>query len=66
MQEVGMSIMASGVTLAVLTKLRPFLAIQRAAIYTRAAGYLLAEMADGAWARRGRWSECEARARREA
>jgi hypothetical protein len=61
-----MTLMASGVTFAVLTKLRPIWAIGRGAIMARAAGYLLVQMAEGAWARRTRWAECEERARREA
>lgn len=39
--------------------------IQWVALRARAAGFLLAEMAEGAWQRRTRWRECVERARRE-
>lgn len=45
---------------------RPLLKLQRAVVYTRAAGYLALEMIDGARSRMNRWRECVDRSRREA
>lgn len=66
MQEVTMAALAGAVLLTAASRFRPLLAVQRGVILLRAAGYLLGEMADGAWARRNRWRECEERVRREA
>ena len=39
--------------------------MQRVIVYGRAAGMLARAMAEGAWARRSRWTECVERARRD-
>lgn len=69
MQEMSTTVLAGAAGLmgyVLVTKFSPIAAAVRGLVYLRAAGYLLGEMADGAWARRGRFDECVERARREA
>lgn len=54
-------ILLAGVALAfgcLFAKRTPVSLVQQGCIYARALWLLAATMAEGAWARRGRWEEC--------
>lgn len=53
------------ICVAVFHRINPALELQRLAINLRAAGYLIADMIDGAMGRMYRWREHIERARRE-
>jgi hypothetical protein len=54
-----------GCGLVFLTGRNPIRRLANGLVRIAAAGYLAREMAQGAWLRKSRWSECLDRARRE-
>ena len=64
--QAAMVLLAAAVVIAVcLTRTNPLTLAARGAIMSRALWLFAREIAQGAWARRGRWRECVLRARGE-